>query len=85
MLSPNFTGENHSRFGSKDMTEDFFNQQRGAANTHYISMKEGNNGIVTGLNSKKKKSVIYLSNMIKRLKCCYKRASKLAKKSKELL
>jgi len=54
MLSPNFTGENHSRFGSKDMTEDFFNQQRGAANTHYISMKEGNNGIVTGLNSKKK-------------------------------
>lgn len=57
MLSPNLGNENHSRLGSKDMTDDFFNQQRGAANTHYISMKSGNDGIVTGLKNKKKEEL----------------------------
>ena len=50
-LSPQFTGVesgHHSRFGSKDTSDDLFNQQRGAANTVYTSLKGG----IKGLESK---------------------------------
>lgn len=47
MLSPTLNSKNESRFGSKNTTEDFFNQQRGAAETHYVSM--GKNNVIGGV------------------------------------
>ena len=41
MLSPSLIPRNDSRFGSQN-TSDFFNQQRGAAETHYVSMGKNN-------------------------------------------
>ena len=47
MQSPSLVPRIDSRFGSKNTTEDFFNQQRGAAETHYVSM--GKNNVIGGV------------------------------------